>query len=67
MKCPLRFKELIEVDDAERWRGADCIKEECAWWEETQDVCSVKNMGRMLGYMSLDLTQILDKLPPAEE
>ena len=65
MKCPLRFKELIEVEGVGRWRGADCLKKECAWWEKEGEGCAVMLLGLRLGTVCDQLTELLGKLPPA--
>jgi hypothetical protein len=46
-------------------KDGDCLKEDCAWWDETQAVCSIKNISQQLGYISSDLTQIEEKMPHA--
>jgi len=46
--------------------GADCIKEECAWWDENQGRCAIKEIGVCLEYISTDITQILEKIPHGE-
>ncbi len=40
-----------------------CYGEECAGWIETQDECAIKQLAMSLGYISLDSTQLLEKLP----
>jgi hypothetical protein len=59
MMCPLLAIALGPTAAKVQQPLPECQKEECAWWEETQGLCCIKNMGRMLGYMSLDTTQFL--------
>jgi len=70
MKCPLFQEYSVEsqdrhIEDHEVTR--ECWKEECAWWVETQDTCAIKQLALSLGYISLDTTQLLEKMPIARE
>ncbi|MBA7586220.1 hypothetical protein ES708_28216 [subsurface metagenome] len=62
MKCPLRFKELIEVEGVGRWRGADCLKKECAWWEEQTGHCSVRCLPTMLAGLAYHVKALIKTL-----
>lgn len=33
MKCPLTLTRVRDREDITWWVAADCLKEECAWWE----------------------------------
>ena len=59
MKCPLLC--ICAAVNNKRYpiEAAECLKEECAWWEETQD-CAIKDIGRSLSYLSIDSTQELE-------
>ncbi len=63
MKCPLRFKELVEVDAVDRWRGADCIRDYCAWWDETTNRCLWLNVNEELSFIHLELKEIREMIP----
>ena len=63
MLCPL-FRVTKTTKDGEvEWHLSDCLKEECAWWNETQGMCAVKDLAQQLGYISSDLTQISESMP----
>lgn len=62
MKCPLFVQVLEQKGGLYDSQAMSCLQEGCAWWEETQDLCSVKEMGRALGYISVDITQLLEKM-----
>ena len=67
MKCPPRFKELIEVDEDLKYHGADCIKEECAWWDTKSNGCSIYLISRSLMAIADILIDLKEKMPQAEE
>lgn len=62
MKCPILPKTQYHDGKEEQVILADCLKEECAWWEEAQGECSIKTIARGLEYISTDITQVLEKL-----
>jgi len=41
MKCPLMNWESLHVMKTSTHEVADCLKEECAWWDRTADRCVV--------------------------
>jgi len=63
MKCPLLILAYTYVPGPTAENVGDCIKEECAWWNETQGMCAVKDLAQQLGYISSDLTQISESMP----
>ncbi len=67
MKCPLPIFYRSSPSGLAESELRDCIKEECAWWVETQDRCAIKDIALSLGYVAMDMTQILEKLPPAKK
>jgi len=67
MKCPLS-KSIIRVgDEASIGTMVECLKEECAWWVETQGRCAIKDVALSLDYISTDLTHILESMPIATQ
>lgn len=67
MKCPLS-KSIIRVGgEASIGTMVDCLKEECAWWNEWSQVCAVK-MGQVnLGSIADSLDVIMEKMPHEEQ
>ncbi len=63
MKCPLSNYVMERESGEDEVLLSDCLKGECAWWDETQGMCSIKNISQQLGYISTDLTQIEEKMP----
>lgn len=57
MKCPMRKKwfaedEIAQKDDPMVEDFGDCIKDQCAWWDHTNDDCSIKSIARNLRYIN---------------
>lgn len=65
MKCPLQSEYTGGGSIRDENTMMDCLKEGCAWWVETQDRCAIKDIALTLGFISLDATQLLEKLPRA--
>lgn len=62
MKCPL----MVNTREGELQvlipYPKDCLGEECAWFVETQDRCAIKDIALSLGFISLDMTQLIEKM-----
>ena len=67
MKCPQTFQIEITEDDQIQLAGADCIKEECAWWDIDQEGCGIHAITTFLHHLYIDLAQIRDKMPHEEQ
>lgn len=65
MKCPRTFQIEITEDDQIKLVGADCIKEECAWWVKASQSCAMEAIPRVIGFLGSVQKTIIDKLPPA--
>jgi len=63
MKCPLTFETTSDNYSNLYINGADCLKEECAWWHEGLEACSVYLMQEHLAMLFGVLTYIEDKMP----
>ncbi|MCK4722502.1 MAG: hypothetical protein KAT75_04320 [Dehalococcoidia bacterium] len=63
MKCPIMILAdhlrpggyVVEI--------GDCIKEECAWWRDDLQMCSVKDLSLELMYTQFRLQDIVVKMP----
>ncbi len=67
MKCP-----LLRVDDRERSSyplpiAPDCLKEECAWWDEADERCIVQTIPFELNRIGSALQVIENKMPHEEQ
>jgi len=62
MKCPLDFPVVVRVDKGTELRGGDCLKEECAWWDEGRNRCAVLTVAEQLVGIGWSLSYIEHKL-----
>ena len=46
MKCPLMVKEVYATEEGIKALVADCIKEECAWWDVTDQLCCLRTLAK---------------------
>lgn len=61
MKCPLTFKVDRKVLGGVIARGAECLKQDCALWEKTGEVCSVLSIEHQLDGIRTALFDIYGK------
>lgn len=65
MKCPLMLMTWQPTEEKKKFEPMNCLKEECGLWVETQDRCAIKDVALSLGFISTDITQLLEKMPHA--
>ena len=63
MKCPQSDQHFRYSKDGDRWEFADCLKEECAWWDNTHGICAVLQLSKAIYYMGLHIAQAEKKMP----
>lgn len=67
MKCPL-LGTMRTVGHGELHPAfADCIKEKCAWWNNTNDMCAILQLSKSIYFAGLYLPEIKDRMPVAKE
>lgn len=44
MKCPLKRSEIFIASDHSVYNPADCLKDECAWWQDAVDQCAILSL-----------------------
>jgi len=67
MKCPLLTMYATTFDTPERFQDRDCLKEECAWWDEAEKECVIIFLEKDLAGIWTMLLGIKDKMPHAEQ
>ena len=67
MRCPL-IKIVEQVASATlEVAPANCLKGECAWWDDGDECCMVFEIGAKLCGIAKGLALILEKLPYKRE
>ena len=70
MKCPIREVSVYDEERVHHWEPADCLKEECAWWDRTAEKCVVLQLAFELDDVHCQLTEVAKELtlirPPAK-
>lgn len=66
MKCPLLREQWVEKKKEWVAEWADCQKEKCAWWDNTNGSCAILQLSKSIYYAGLYLPQILEKMPSPE-
>jgi len=67
MKCPLLYGFWIARQREELPELSDCLKEECAWWLEDVNMCSIRELALELRYTQMRLQEITFKMPHEEQ
>ena len=65
MKCPLKRSKYVWPSGQEECLFEDCLKEECAWWDNREDMCNVTTLADKITDMRDTFIQIRDKMPHA--
>ena len=67
MKCPL-LNKTIEADKG-LWVNdpGECLKEECAWWDDGLGQCVIFTIGETFYNLRNDIKVIREKMPHLEQ
>jgi len=55
MKCPLRVIAIPSAEAEGISAVYECTEEECAWWDEDKNCCSVKVIAKELSAIQLKM------------
>ncbi|GAI93181.1 unnamed protein product [marine sediment metagenome] len=61
MKCPMLQRYLIQGENEALEVFDDCLKEECAWWDEEKHRCAVLGIYKMIYAVHRRLVSIGEK------
>ena len=67
MKCPMFDTGKVKHGSFYGEGGRECTREECAWWLEDIQMCSVRELALETRYTQFRLQDMLAKMPPAKE
>ena len=60
MKCPLLEIAWQIARPGEKVFESDCLKGECAWWDQDRNICAVKSIFHNLTNIRIELRQMKD-------
>jgi len=63
MKCPLIIGLAGYNPDEDVLTEADCLKEECAWYQKDLENCIVYQAGMELGVLLTFIEDLVNKMP----
>ena len=67
MKCPLMSQLYSPAPYKTEWLPIDCLKEECAWWDDPVKRCLLLNISEKLSLIYLELNDIVREIPHEKE
>ncbi len=67
MKCPLLLFEHYTTFEKIGSEVADCLKEECAWWDDRLGRCAVLTISRIMIDVGRQVEAIQSKMPHEEQ
>lgn len=62
MKCPILPAESWSAENPSSMAPADCLREECAWWEQVLKLCAIKELALELRYAQQRIADIAVKV-----
>ena len=65
MKCPKACWSHVDNRGEVRFEFADCIREQCAWWDIEGEMCGARVFVEQLETLLSYLYEISNKMPPA--
>ncbi len=63
MKCPLFCMNDTRVQLGEETEIGDCLKEECAWWDEAHECCAIIALNQTFVAVGNVIGRAVDKMP----
>jgi len=67
MKCPLMSSGFQEYYEEGQQYNQDCLKEECAWWDEAHECCAMIALNQTFVAVGNVIGQFVDKMPHEEQ
>jgi hypothetical protein len=62
MKCPLFVQAIVAYQGNDQEAKLDCLKEECAWWDNTNGLCAILQLSKAVYHDGMYLPQIAKEL-----
>jgi len=67
MKCPLLWASVLNSPRQVETKHGDCLKEECAWWDEERVCCHFRTLSKQVDRLADRINEIRDKMPHEEQ
>lgn len=67
MKCPLMSQPYESAPYQSKWHSIDCLKEECAWWDDYFQQCAILRLEKSLTHIDGVSQMIIKKMPHEEQ
>lgn len=61
MKCPMLTMYAITLKKPEEYKDRECLKDDCAWWLEDTQLCSIKELALETRYSQDRLQDLVNK------
>ena len=65
MKCPLLVSIFTHKGLKTQHTDTDCLKEECAWWDNGDECCAILGLEEYIKVISINFSELVDKMPHA--
>jgi hypothetical protein len=62
MKCPLFMAMQYALADRICPSEAECLREECAWWDGVNDTCVIHSIGGFISILGMNMGIIIKEL-----
>jgi len=67
MKCPMSARTMYAQGPDQVLFAGECIKEECAWWNDFHPGCAISSIATSLILLQGIIDSIKNKIPPVEQ
>jgi len=67
MKCPILSAPTSRTAFTEHFADIECLKDECAWWDESAEYCAILGIELKLGAIMSCVGEIMLKMPHEEQ
>jgi hypothetical protein len=63
MKCPVMSRPIVTIDAPWELEQIDCLKADCAWWDDSLELCSVRVIAQFMVGTGVGIRSIADRMP----
>jgi len=59
MKCPIFINAMIQTGRTDVAGETPCLQEDCAWWDDSAQQCSIKTVCEDIFWLRTNFTQLV--------